>query len=54
MTVSMAFCPATMVDLYQIDGKITEPAGTLSIAALEQRGIFRNNGVYLSGTNFDE
>jgi len=55
MTVSNGLLAATMVDLYQIDGKITEPAGALSIAALEQvKGEVAGTKVcILSGTNFD-
>jgi threonine dehydratase len=55
MTVSNGLLAATMVDLYQIDGKITEPAGALSIAALEQlkRESEGTKVCILSGTNFD-
>ena len=55
MTVSNGLLAVTMVDLYQIDGKITEPAGALSIAALEQlKGNIQGTTVcILSGTNFD-
>ncbi len=55
MTVGNGLLATTMVDLYQIDGRITEPAGALSIAALEQvnREIPGMKVCILSGTNFD-
>jgi len=55
LTVSKGLICATMVDLYQRDGEITEPAGALSIAALGQvpRDIRDPVVCILSGTNFD-
>ena len=55
MTVSNGLLSAAMVDLYQIDGRITEPAGALSIAALEQVEKPKAGATVcvLSGTNFD-
>lgn len=54
-TVSNGLLSATMTDLYQIDGMITEPAGALSIAALEQERQKEQKAAVciLSGTNFD-
>ncbi|MDD5623233.1 MAG: pyridoxal-phosphate dependent enzyme [Candidatus Peribacteraceae bacterium] len=55
MTVSKGLLCATMVDLYQIEGIITEPAGALSIAAVTQldHGTQGTKVCILSGTNFD-
>lgn len=55
LTVSKGQLCATMSDLFQIDGALTEPAGALSIAALDQiRSETTGMTVcILSGTNFD-
>ncbi|MDO8469214.1 MAG: pyridoxal-phosphate dependent enzyme [Candidatus Peribacter sp.] len=55
MTVSNGLVCATMADLYQIEGRITEPAGALSLAALEALDAPADGATVciLSGTNFD-
>lgn len=55
MTVSNGHLAATMVDLYQIEGRITEPAGALSLAAVQQVGGTQEGSTVciLSGTNLD-
>lgn len=55
ITVNKGLLCATMADLFQIDGQVTEPAGALSIAALEHvsKELKGPTVCLLSGTNFD-
>jgi threonine dehydratase len=56
MTVSKGFLCATMADLIQIDGRITEPAGALSIAAAATVADHAPDGAIVSivsGNNLD-
>ncbi len=55
VTVSKGLLCATMADLFQVDGMLTEPAGALSIAALDHVNHEIDGAIacVLSGTNFD-
>ena len=53
-TVTKGQLCATMADLFQ-EGRITEPAGALSVAAIDQVAHDARNGIIciISGNNFD-